>query len=537
MLNFIECNKFAKRKIIFKEKLNIILGNAKSSNSIGKSNLLKIIDFAHGGDTFLNHSKDVIEILGHHTYKFSFIFNGTEHHWSRSTDTPNEVSYLYGGDSPSQTLPLAEYLKWLHRNYTPEIEHLSFRSIVSPFSRVWGKEYIEVSKPLHTYRAQSGEECVNYLIKIFNRYGEISDLSIRLDDKKSEKTALNKAFSKNIITKINKVQYAKNIESINEETSHLNGIRKNLTALALSINEIIDKELLELKTQKNDLLTIRSIIASSLERTRSNLETNKKLSQKSYESLLEILPSANISKIQKIDEFHSGITKILNKQIKEKEQELLLQLQSIDLEIEEYNRKIVATIASSGNPTHIVDSIADITLKISKLEKDNLHFEQSQELNNSIRELKEKLKDKKEDIITNIQDSLNKDIAGLVEFIYRQKRQAPVLTINPQSYSYTIPKDTGTGKAYANLILLDSSILRHTKVPFLIHDTIIFKNIEDSAIVNALHLYNSLKQQTFIALDGSILDKEESQLLITQNSIIKLDENSSLYGKDWRSDL
>jgi hypothetical protein len=47
-----------------------VLGDEKASNSIGKSNLLLIIDFVLGGETYLTHSKDVIEHLGEHSFYF-----------------------------------------------------------------------------------------------------------------------------------------------------------------------------------------------------------------------------------------------------------------------------------------------------------------------------------------------------------------------------------------------------------------------------------------------------------------------------------
>ena len=45
MLTEIICDKFIQEKIVFKNGLNVVLGDEESSNSIGKSTLLLIIDF------------------------------------------------------------------------------------------------------------------------------------------------------------------------------------------------------------------------------------------------------------------------------------------------------------------------------------------------------------------------------------------------------------------------------------------------------------------------------------------------------------
>ena len=57
MLVEIKSDIFREKTIEFHRGLNIILGDEKASNSIGKSNLLLIIDFIFGGETYIYHSK------------------------------------------------------------------------------------------------------------------------------------------------------------------------------------------------------------------------------------------------------------------------------------------------------------------------------------------------------------------------------------------------------------------------------------------------------------------------------------------------
>ena len=53
MLRELECDKFQTGKIIFFEGLNVVLGDPKGANSIGKSSMLMSIDFCMGGDDFI----------------------------------------------------------------------------------------------------------------------------------------------------------------------------------------------------------------------------------------------------------------------------------------------------------------------------------------------------------------------------------------------------------------------------------------------------------------------------------------------------
>lgn len=56
MLIEIKSTAFRQNTISFNKGLNVILGDEKASNSIGKSTMLKVIDFAFGGESY---SKDL----------------------------------------------------------------------------------------------------------------------------------------------------------------------------------------------------------------------------------------------------------------------------------------------------------------------------------------------------------------------------------------------------------------------------------------------------------------------------------------------
>jgi len=71
----IRSDKFRKRSIQFQAGLNVVLGDDNATNSIGKSTLLMVIDFALGGDSLIEHNKDIVVELGHHDYFITFLFN------------------------------------------------------------------------------------------------------------------------------------------------------------------------------------------------------------------------------------------------------------------------------------------------------------------------------------------------------------------------------------------------------------------------------------------------------------------------------
>ena len=534
MLTYIECEWFTEKRIAFTEKLNIVVGDRANSNSIGKSTLLKIIDFVYGGDTLITHGKDVPETLGHHSYIFQLQLD-KGYVFERNTGTPT-LLHLHEPDGTRLELSISAYLGFLQLHYTSSIEDLSFRSVVSLVTRVWGRDNLDVRRPLHNFNQESGSQCIDWLIKAFKRFSPLADMSIRQANLLAEQKSLNAAAKQSIIPKITKTKYNKNTEDIALQNDRLDKIRTEISSLAISLNELIDEAVLEQKAQKNQLLEIKMSISSELERVRANLEDNKSISKRSFQPLLEIIPSLNLEKLDSIESFHNGLTRILRKEIKAKEQELSEQLGVVDAQIFTCNAAIAKALRNSDNPAFIVDSVIDISLELSSLTKENELYDKFADIKKIIKDLKGKLKEQKIVILSDIEGRLNKDIEGLVNFIYGEVRASPKLELMPEKYSYEIPKDTGTGKAYSNLILLDTSLLRHTTIPYLVHDSILFKNVENKAIENILRVYQSLSQQSFISLDGEIVESASAKTLVETCAVLYLNAGKLLYTVDWRKE-
>jgi hypothetical protein len=85
MLIEIRSRMFRAEAVRFHAGLNVVLGDANATNSIGKSTLLMVIDFAFGGKDLLRHNRDVVSELGHHDYFFSFKFDQDVYRFRRGT--------------------------------------------------------------------------------------------------------------------------------------------------------------------------------------------------------------------------------------------------------------------------------------------------------------------------------------------------------------------------------------------------------------------------------------------------------------------
>ena len=148
MLKEINCDQFINPKIEFKNGLNTILGDNISTNSIGKSTLLMILDFIFGGNTFISKNSGSIKQVGNFTFKYQFLFD-KKMYFLRDTEKPEFVSICDENYNPINEITIKEYTSLLLEKYEIPYSNTSFRDIVGLFSRIWGKDNYSVDKPLY----------------------------------------------------------------------------------------------------------------------------------------------------------------------------------------------------------------------------------------------------------------------------------------------------------------------------------------------------------------------------------------------------
>ena len=534
MLTEIRCEMFREKTIYFHSGLNVVLGDSVATNSIGKSTLLMVLDFVYGGESFLEHNKDVVDELGHHDYFYTFKFEKESYHFRRGTFAPD---LIYSCDNEYQELePISveDYTAFLKESYSLGDVDLSFRSIVSLFSRIWGKENLDVKHPLHSFKSQKPSDCVTNTIKLFKKYEPIRLLAENVKIKSDERTVINKAAKTGLISKTTKTKYKENITKISAVDSEIEEIKRNLKKYALNISEIANREVMELKVEKDRLLSEKLRLDSRLLRVRNDLDQNKTIKSKHLEPLLKYFPNVNTSKLEDIESFHSKITKILRKELKSSEAELSSSLSSIIEKVDMIDRKISASLAELDNPNIVIDRVYELSQDHAIASKEIEYFETDAQIKSDLKDSKELLAAEKIRILELIENILNDKNRKNVTEIYSEERRSPTLKLGQNSYTFELVEDTGTGKAYSNLILLDLAFLETTVLPFLMHDSVLFKNIQNDAVAQLIELYESTGKQTFIAIDEVEKYGDVAEQKLKIKKVVQLDNSNVLYIKDWR---
>ena len=117
MLKQIRCDKFNNKIINFHTGLNVVLGDNKATNSIGKSTLLMIIDFIFGGNSYITKNNDVVDNIGHHSFNFELEFDNEKFYFIRNTENHLTLSVCDKNYNKIKDISLDEYKIFLATAY------------------------------------------------------------------------------------------------------------------------------------------------------------------------------------------------------------------------------------------------------------------------------------------------------------------------------------------------------------------------------------------------------------------------------------
>lgn len=532
MLNKIHCEQFFESPIQFKNGLNIIQGDIHSTNSIGKSTLLMIVDFVFGGNSYIKNNSGAIKALGDHSFTFSFLFKKKEHKYIRDTSRDDIIIVLDKKSEPKEEISIVLFRKTLLNKYNLNKLDNSFRNIVSLYSRIWGKENDNVDKPLQSFSKEGDSISIQNLIKLYNQFNKIEEVLLKIKDKEETKKVINGIYRKNLVSKITKTQFNENIKRINDIEESVKNIQDNLLEYTLNIEELSSNEIIKLKTEKYQLLDNQALIKNKIKRLELNIDQQSNVKSKHLERLSEFFENPNKDKINEIESFHNKISKILKKQLESSLKVLNEENKILSSQINEIDSMISKLLQGVDSPKFIVEKVFDMTMDLNKLQEINRYYTEKNEITEELKDFNEALDEIINKILSSLQAKINNALKVYNSDIYKQNMKSPKILLGRKSYSYDHSDNTGTGKSYIDLINFDLTVLNQTNLPFLIHDSFMFKNIEDSAVDNILNTYSKSKKQIFISIDGT--NKFKNQKILKDNNVLKLHDKKLLFKKDWR---
>lgn len=536
-------------KIIFHKGLNAVVAVDSSNNSVGKTSFLLALDFVFGGDTYSDDEVGIKENVKSHTLNFAFDFGDGLKKFSRAIQTPDVVK-VCGNDYSEiiETISIKEYRQRLSVFYGVESLGMSFREVVSPFSRISHKS----SKNLKVFLKDAGNEYtgngVERLEKLFEVFSQVE----------AEKNDFTNALS--VSETFSKAQKLSLISGGNLKKRDIDDIQKQIEELETENKDLIEKldneELLKLDQEQAEkvahiqgqlqpLRLKRTRIQNKVEYTQKTLDGLLAPTKQELEVLQTFFPDTNMKKLYAVEEFHNSISSILQEELKQNLVQYALDLQNINSEISVLDNSLqtYSTGKTLSNAAYI--EYAERFNKIQKLREILDNFNKNGNLKLSVDTTRNNLFKKEIDLLNQLATKVNNNIAELNGKIQKGKWTNPELLFEEpktttakgiSNYSLTSKGDKGDGTQGADVLLFDFSVLKLTKLPFLIHDGFVRKELDLDREQDFIKLYASeTEKQIFTEFNTINQFRPEIQELIQKKvSVVEIGSGiNGLFGRSF----
>ena len=518
----------------FHEGLNVILGTKTGANSIGKSTFLMILDFVFGGDDYAVKIRDAANHVGEHVIQFAFHFGSKLFFFSRGTANFTTVICCNPEYQPIETWSVQKYREFLAEKYGLNDSGLSFREMVSRFIRVYHRENHNELRPLDEFPQAKGTLAIQFLLKSFGVFQSLEKAQQAAEESRNSLEALRNG------VKYGHVESVSTKRQAQELTKHVADLRR-MQGEAVRSADLQGKsaeEALRVVNLKRDLQVARakkSRLDFQIERLKSQETIGRIPFVDDFRAVERLFPGISIKRLEEIEAFHRQLIGILADEVAEEITLAEKELASTNESIEQLVTALTSETELCSVPRRVLKEFAEYEKEISEIEKRLEKRTDEEHLKEATAALLKRYRDKCADAFVSIETAINGRMAEIDSQIYEGMKDPPLIRLKPTGYEFHTLNDEGTGTAFKSMVVLDLSIMELTRLPLLVHDSLVFKNIGDEPLSKLIQMYQKQSpKQIFIALDKA--DSYDSQTCTDLERLAVLhlsDDQGALFGKSW----
>ena len=479
----------------------------------------------------------MIKNIGHHCIYFTFRFNNIDYHFGRSTDNPDLIWECDANFTHSKEPKPIKYLtNFLKENYLPNTLR-SFRTLVSRFMRINGKNNFDVQKPFRSNSNKPDDaEAISSIEDLFGKLASLEEKKKQLDEIKKAISSFKSAKSSNWIqvqiTK--KSDYQNAVNSILELEPQIAQIKARIEAGDNQDDPNISPEIMELRANLSFELRRKSRLQAKMKKYSSVLE-GEAMTDSDLKALQAIFPETDFRSLQEIATFRAKLIANVNAEIESEREDARIELEDVENKIAAIKQKLEQSGIDPGASKSLLERYNTMNDELRRLKKQVDIYEKKTGFELLKQSLKKELAELEPGILKTIMDSINAELETINDKLYVVKRISPIISFPSLSkYEYHTPNDTGTGTMYKSLIILDLALFRLTALPVLIHDSLLFSDIWSEPVSNLFAEYAKSEKQSFLAIDGIGKFNEATRNTIMQASRLQLGGGAnSLFGFSW----
>ena len=552
MLVEVWCDKFisngkVRKPIRFHAGLNAVLGDDNGSNSIGKSTFLMILDFVFGGTDYVKKCVDVQENVKEHTICFAFDFDGQNYYFSRNTVDYNKVVQC---DSEYQALPdgeplsLQKYGEFLCEKYGLSAEGITWRGAIARFIRVYKRDTLDEERPLRSSKDETAADAIKGYMRLFDRFSSVEAQINQAKKVEDEKEAFRKS-----IQQYHHVRAAKNEKEKVANETRIAELERQEQELAVNNNKgLLDldsmtaRRLSDLTESLINYRRQRAQIQTQLNAVRRDMTGQKRSFKKTFADLERFFPNENFYTLEEIERFHQKLSKILEEEYAETEKNLATTYALLNNEIVRIQEQITEIKNVPNVSQAILKEFARITTELNNLKQANENYDELERLKKIATDYAETRDAVIADELLAIESTVNQQMREIsLTILSDATHLPPVLRLEKlNKYTFYTPNDGGTGAQYRGLITFDLANMGVAPVPFVVHDSVLLKNIERPVFSAIIRVYYDQKQkgkQVFMAYDTLDAYDKETRELVEENAVLQLSPGGNeLFGWAWNKE-
>lgn len=328
--------------------------------------------------------------------------------------------------------------------------------------------------------------------------------------------------------------YNKNTKEILNIEAQIEDISSGLEHGLLDVDATASEQAIYVKKLLSRARRARSKVKAQSDLIDENGTYTFSATTDNFADLQHFFPNAVITHLENIEGFHRTIAAVFKDELRMERRNLEKELAEYDRIISEYEAQLQELIQTPSLSKAVLTRHAELLREKDRMEKENEAYEKLQQLKKARDDDAERLKAIKERQLTLVSQRLNEEMRRLNDVIYKGSYNAPILNFSDTDYKFFTPDDTGTGIAYKGLVVYDLAVLNLTKLPILVHDSVVLKQISDDAIEKIIELYSTCGKQVIIALDKQDSYSEKTSALLSDAAVLKLAKGGQeLFGRSW----
>lgn len=408
----------------------------------------------------------------------------------------------------------------------------------------FGVHIMDEERPLRSSKDESATVAIQRYMRLFDRYSSVEAQIKQAAKAEDEKETFRKSTQEynHIRAAKNDKEKAANYTRIAELEQQEQSLIDDNNSGLLDLDSMTAQRLSELNEALINFRRQRALVQTQLNSVRRDMTGEKRSFKRTFTDLERFFPNEEFHTLEEIEHFHQKLTKILEQEFAETERSLATTYALLSREIAAIQEQITEIKNVPNVSQAILKEFAQITTELNNLRKANRNYDELQRLKQVAADYAATRDTIIADELLIIKNTVNREMDSItLEILGDATHMPPVLKLEKlNKYTFKTPNDGGTGAQYRGLITFDLANMAVTPIPFVVHDSVLLKNIERavfSAIIKVYHNQRQQGKQVFMAYDTLDAYDKETRELVEENAVLQLSPGGNeLFGWAWNKE-